>query len=133
MSGRGMLRALSLAVAGTALFGAQGANAANFPVACSGSTGPTATLVSQITAANNAAGADVIDITGGPCTFSLTAVNDAAAGGNGLPIVTSPLTINGNGSTITRVAGSPNFRIFFASSAALSLNQLTVSGGALTG
>ena len=45
----------------------------------------------------------------------------------GLPFVTRPLTINGNGSTITRTGDSGAFRLLYVVNSSLILNDLTVS------
>jgi len=63
-------------------------------------------------------------------THTLTAVDNGTYGDTGLPVVSSPITIEGNGSTITRDSGAPAFRIFTINSAGnLTLNETTVSGG----
>ena len=106
------------------------------PVPC----GDVAALKNAITAANATFAHDTIDVTGGPCTFTLTTVADAAAGGSGLPIVVHPLTVEGQGSTIARstAVGTPNFRIWFASGASdanttLTLHDMSITGGSVTG
>jgi hypothetical protein len=49
---------------------------------------------------------------------------------NGLPVITTDITINGSGATITRASSAPSFRILAVSSAGiLTLNRLTISGG----
>jgi hypothetical protein len=100
-----------------------------FSVAC----GDVAALRAAITAANGTLAPDTIDVTGGPCTFTLTDSVDPAAGGNGLPIVVRPLTIEGHGSTIERstASGTPNFRIIAASVTSLTLHDLTLQRGAV--
>ena len=107
-----------------------------FSVAC----GDVVALRAAITAANATLAADTIDVTGGPCTFTLHDSIDPAAGGNGLPIVVHPLTVEGHGSTIERSAdaGTPNFRIWFVAGtidplAALTLHDLTILRGSLAG
>ena len=65
---------------------------------------------------------------------TLTAVNNATNGNNGLPVVTSAITIEGNGNTISRQSGSPNFRILAVGSGGnLTLNSATISGGIASG
>jgi hypothetical protein len=115
--------------------------AATIPVACSGTTGSPAALNTAVTNANATTTADTIDITGGPCTFSYTAIGGPGAAGAGndsaLPIVTQPLTILGHGSTITRASAAPNMRLLLtfnaAGSPAVDLHDLTFTGGKLTG
>ena len=53
-------------------------------------------------------GADTINL---QVNVILTASNNATYGPTGLPVVTSAITIEGNGNTISRQAGSPDFRI----------------------
>jgi hypothetical protein len=94
------------------------------------------TLIAAINSANTTPGGNTINLVPG-MTYSLT-VNQGGSGGNGLaPIAAAggPLVINGNGATITRAAGSPNFRIFtVAAGANLTLNSVTLSNGSpLTG
>jgi hypothetical protein len=63
------------------------------------------------------------------CRYTLTDVDNDV---NGLPVVQSPITINGNGSTIARgsVAGTPAFRIWqVGADGRLALNLLTITGG----
>jgi hypothetical protein len=93
-------------------------------------------LVDAITAANTDAatggcvagnGADIIDL---QTNVTLTAVNNTTSGYNGLPVVSSAITIQGNGNTISRQASSPDFRIMFVGSGGnLTLNSATISGG----
>ncbi|QLQ06416.1 MAG: hypothetical protein HZY76_10420 [Anaerolineae bacterium] len=78
-------------------------------------------------------GPDTIELPVG--TYTLTLVNNVNSGGNGLPLVTSVITINGHGSTITRstAAGTPAFRIAnVVPGGDLTLNDLTISNGLLT-
>ncbi|MEU2110346.1 hypothetical protein [Streptomyces sp. NPDC019507] len=62
------------------------------------------------------------------CTYTLT-VNQGGSG-NGLPRIVQPITIDGNGATITRDAGAPDFRILqIADGGDLDLSDVTISGG----
>ncbi len=89
-----------------------------------------------INANNNAAthadcvagsGADTINL---QTNVTLTTRNNAISGYTGLPEVTSVITIEGNGNTIRRQAGSPGFRIMAVTNFGnLTLNSATVSGG----
>ncbi len=73
-------------------------------------------------------GADIIDL---QTNVTLTAVNNTTDGNNGLPLVTSAITIEGNGNFILRPFLSPAFRILaVASGANLTLNSARVLGGA---
>lgn len=97
------------------------------------------TLVDAITSANNDAaagqctdgsGADILVLPAGS-TQTLATTNNVE---NGLPIVTTPITIQGNGSTIRRIGGinPPLFRIFQVNpTGRLILQQVTLSGGRL--
>ena len=113
------------------------------PVKAAGTTsvacGNVAALTTAINNANANVDADTIDITGAPCTFTITvpAVNAGANGNStGLPLVTTPITILGHGATIERSAALPattTFRILFANTASgnLNLQDLTIKGGLL--
>lgn len=74
-------------------------------------------------------------------TYALTTPDNYYYGPNGLPAITSNITINGNGATIERVGSTP-FRIFFVSgpndpnglpAGQLTLENLTVEGGLAQG
>ncbi|MEE9293812.1 MAG: hypothetical protein V3W34_02450, partial [Phycisphaerae bacterium] len=105
-----------------------------------GTGGPDCTLRDAITAANSdtatggctaGSGADVIELPDG-VTITLTEEDNETDGTNGLPSVTSVLTINGNETTVRRdpAEATPNFRIFHvAAGGDLTLNDLTVSNG----
>ena len=76
-------------------------------------------------------GADTIDL---QTNVTLTSVNNITNGNNGLPVVTSAITIEGNGNSISRQSGSPDFRILaVGSSGNLTLNSATISGGIASG
>ncbi|MGQ0623030.1 MAG: choice-of-anchor Q domain-containing protein [Panacagrimonas sp.] len=67
-------------------------------------------------------------------TQSLATVQDSSRGKTGLPVITSTITLQANGSTLTRAPGSPNFRILFVDRGGnLTLDRATVSGGSPTG
>lgn len=105
------------------------AQAATIPV-----DNTTCTLVDAITAANTdtatggcaaGSGVDTLELQG-----NVTLVN--AIGFAGLPEIASVITINGNGFTIARAAGAPDFVIVYVdSSGNLTLNATTISGGRL--
>ncbi|MGQ0593866.1 MAG: choice-of-anchor Q domain-containing protein [Gammaproteobacteria bacterium] len=74
-------------------------------------------------------GADTIALPASS-TQLLIDVHNSTYGDNGLPVINSAITIEGNGSTIMRDAGADLFRIFAVSSRGdLTLNETTVSGG----
>jgi len=111
----------SAAVAGTA-------SAAAATVACGGPGGGAAGLIAAIAHANSTAGADTIELAGG-CTYVLRAEDNP---GNGLPVITGTITVHGHGATITRSSESA-FRVLeVAPGADLTLDRVTVSGGALS-
>lgn len=89
-------------------------------------------LIEAINNANNETlypGPDTINLAAGS-TYTLTVVNNNTDGPNGLPSITSTITINGNGAIIERSTSAPGFRIFHVSSQGnLTLNNLTVRQG----
>jgi len=100
-------------------------------------------LVDAITAANSDApaggctpgsGADTLVLPAGS-THTLTAVYNTyyIDSPTGLPFVTSAITTAGNGSTITRDPGAPQFRILGVANGNLTLQETTVSGGSIAG
>jgi len=97
------------------------AQAAAGPVPCS-SDALTAAF-----AAANAAGGGTINLTSG-CTYKLTAADN---GENGLPVVSTPIGVNGNGATIA--GNSTSFRILEVDGPGgnLSLQNLTITGGSV--
>ncbi len=100
----------------------------------------TCTLVDAITAANNdsatgscpaGSGADEIQLT---VDVTLTAVDNTTDGSNGLPSITSDVTIEGVGVSppraIARDLAAPDFRIFHVeTSGTLGLESVAVSNG----
>ncbi len=95
-------------------------------------------LIDAITAANTdtstggctaGSGPDTIVLPAGSIQM-LTAVNNSTYGATGLPVVSSLLTIEGNGSTITRASGAPAFRILTVNKKGdLTLKDSTITGG----
>src|SRR2546422_7136333 len=66
-------------------------------------------------------------------TYTLVNAHNASYGFNGLPAITSIITISGNGAIIQR-GGGANFRLFYISpSGNLTLQNLTVSNGMAKG
>src|SRR5262249_40676852 len=104
-------------------------------------TGDVAGLVADINTANtnNDPNGNTINLTAGS-TYNLTTINNFWYGPDGLPAISSNLTINGNGATIQRDSSAPNFRLFFVSSGrsglpmgTLTLNNLTLQNGRAQG
>lgn len=98
-------------------------------VAC----GDVAGLKAAIAAANATPNRTTIINLATRCTYTITAVdNGAGADANGLPVVHSPITVLGHGSTIVRsgAAGTPAFRICsVGTDGTLSLRFVTIAGG----
>jgi hypothetical protein len=109
---------------------ARAATTVNIP--CSGPGGGPAGLVAAISAANATGGA-TINLAAG-CTFQLTTANNTSPtlGSNGLPVITSPVTMNGAGATIA--GNDSSFRILEVSGTGnLTLQGLTITGGNTAG
>ena len=106
--------------------------AAIIDVNCGDVTG----LINAINTANSNIGADEINLNVDAqvnCVYPLTVVDNNTDGANGLPSITTPITINGNQSAIRR-QGSEEFRIIYvASTGNLTLKQLSVENGLVTG
>jgi hypothetical protein len=90
-------------------------------------------LIADINAANKHGGSNTITLAANT-PFTLTAVNNAADGATGLPVIKNGdnLTILGNGDTIERgsASGTPAFRLLdVASGSALTLQNLTLHNG----
>lgn len=93
----------------------------------------TAGLITAINTANGNGLTNVINLGGGSYNITVADNTSVLAGPNGLPAITSTLTINGNGSTIART-GAPLFRILQVGSAtgtagALTLDNIVITGG----
>jgi hypothetical protein len=117
------LRALALLIA-TVLGMASPAGAANIVVP----SGDEAALVTAITTANGNGEDDVI-VLANDSTYEFTAANN---GSNALPVVTSKITIQGNGATLERQPG-PEFRLLdVAGTGDLTLEDVTIRDGLVT-
>ncbi|MGH8567142.1 MAG: choice-of-anchor Q domain-containing protein, partial [Gammaproteobacteria bacterium] len=100
------------------------------------------TLVDAITAANTdrqtggcpaGSGNDTVTLPAGSIQ-TLTSENNYSGGSNGVPAITSAIVIQGNGSTIRRASGAPQFRIVAVDPTGdLTLQDTTLSGGAAAG
>ena len=109
--------------------------AAQISVSCSVSE-----FIGAINAANSTPNC-TINVPAG-CTLTLTAIDNVWYGPNGLPAITAPMTIEGNGLKIVRStnAGTPAFRFFYVSGGLsglaagnLRLHNMTLSGGIAKG
>lgn len=94
-------------------------------------------LITAITSANQAGGANTISLAHG-VTFTLAAVDNTTDGPAGLPVVAANnnLTIRGNGAVIARSTanGTPAFRLFdVAPGAVLTLQNVTLANGLVIG
>jgi uncharacterized repeat protein (TIGR01451 family) len=89
-------------------------------------------LIADINAANTAGGATTITLAAGT-TFDFTSPYQATS--NALPIITANITIKGNSGTLMRDSSSASaFRLFdVASSGTLTLQDLTLTGGMVSG
>lgn len=92
-------------------------------------------LVAAINAANAAGGGNVTLTSG--CTYTLTTSHATGTHGpDGLPIITTTMTLTGNANVITRssAAGTPAFRIAEVSSTGkLTVKLTTLSNGSAVG
>jgi hypothetical protein len=99
--------------------------------------GDVATLITDINTANSNGQSNTINLTNS--IYSLPAVNNYWYGPNGLPPITSNLTINGNGATLFRDSGDLPFRFFYVSggmelpAGSLTMDNLTLQGGLAEG
>ena len=88
-------------------------------------------LINAIETANSNDEADVINLNG-DCIYTLTAIYDIKEGDNGLPLIYSTITINGNGAAIERSSepGTPAFRLIrIAESGDLTLGHTIIRNG----
>ena len=88
-------------------------------------------LIAAITTANANSNLDTIELTAG-CTYTLTQGPYLDNGSNGLPVITTPVIINGHDATIERstAADTPFFRILeVVTDGNLTLNHLTLQNG----
>jgi hypothetical protein len=127
--GRAGARLAFLLALGFVVLPGQSARAATITIPCSGSGGGASGLIAAINAANSTPAADTITLAPG-CVYALTGVDNTGANGpNGLPVVSTPITISATGATITR-SSSVAFRIGEVSATGeLALNHLTLTGG----
>jgi len=86
-------------------------------------------LVTAITNAN-ASGGGALNLSSG-CTYTLeSGPYGDGAGNDGLPVVTSTITINGDGATVARDPSAPSFRLFeVGGTGSLSIDAVTLTRG----
>ena len=93
--------------------------------------GDVAGLIQAIDEANLIALPSIINLAPGS-TYILTTPDNDTYGPTGLPVISSNITINGNGAVIERTGSTP-LRIFYVSSGAtVVLNDLTIEQGSST-
>ena len=93
-------------------------------------SGDVSCLIEKVNQANANGEADTINLEGG--TYTLMSVDNTIDGPNGLPSITSPITINGTGAETTVIERDSidEFRIFHVGiGGTLILEGLTVTGG----
>lgn len=124
---KGSVRLLAAGLAaGAVTLSAPPAHADTVSVRCS-----VAKLVEAIEDANRSPGHDTLNLAR-KCTYRLERP-DTASPANGLPVITSDITINGNNATITRAKSAPAFRILLVGEEGrLVLNKTTISRGRAT-
>ncbi|WP_328923864.1 hypothetical protein OG429_03955 [Streptomyces sp. NBC_00190] len=123
MSRRHVPAVLGLVAGALVAVPAPAAHAATVTVRCS-----VPDLVAAINTANSSPGPDTIRLAH-KCTYRLTAP-DPGSPGNGLPEISSEITIDGRGATIARDKTAPKFRILFvAGTGNLTLDRTTIKGG----
>jgi hypothetical protein len=120
-----------LALTGTAILAT--GTAVLLPLAAQAAASVACDETALVTAVNaaNAAGGGTVTLTPG-CTYTLTAShgNDGVNGPAGLPIITTPITFEGNANVITRAATASAFRIAqVGSTGGITLKAVTLSGG----
>src|SRR5437879_4454268 len=100
----------ALLLAGAA--GSESASATIIPAACMGTTGDAHSLKLAIVEANTDFTPDTVRL-GHRCRYTLTQPDNYWYGANGLPPISTDVTIDGNGGTVARSASAPPLRFFF--------------------
>jgi len=128
----GNVRKAIFALAATVAIAAGLGGAAEAAVFHCGS-GDTACLIAAINTANANGSASTIILEAG--TYALSAVDNTTEGPNGLPVITSPLTIIGadqNSTMIQRAATAPPFRLVYVGQTGVAmLEALTLTNGSI--
>jgi hypothetical protein len=124
-TGRGRrLARIAAAAVGAAAVGLLSAGATSANASISVPCTDQADLVAAINAANSAGGGTISLAAG--CDYLLTSIDNS--GENGLPVVTTPISVNGNGATID---GTGAVRVFEVDGpgGSLTLRNATITGG----
>jgi hypothetical protein len=112
----GRLARVSLVGLVVLLFVVGKASAITVTAGCSGTAGDvgpdSGSLVTEIGQANSVGGTNTIEL-GAGCIYDLTVINNNWYGPNGLPAISSSLTIDGHGATIARDSTATKFRLLF--------------------
>src|SRR5690348_10027242 len=88
-------------------------------------------LVTALAAASGSGASGTVTLAAG-CTYTMTAVNNTVDGSNAFPDILGNVTIVGSGATITRGAGSPDFRFFIVDDGgSLNVSNVTFSNGSI--
>ncbi|HVO72027.1 MAG TPA: hypothetical protein VMT24_18385, partial [Aggregatilineaceae bacterium] len=101
------------------------------PMGCTATiaAGDVPGLISAIDAANANPDPDRICLADSS-TYTLTDIHNTTSGANGLPPITTDITLVGNGATIERDPEAPDFRLLLVeSTGALTLENVTLTGG----
>jgi predicted outer membrane repeat protein len=86
-------------------------------------------LVAAINQANSDSDLDVICLSSGAYAMNVVQMMNT-----GLPLITTPIEIQGNGAALIRAAGSPAFRIFnVVAGGQLVLDSVSITGGQISG
>jgi len=87
-----------------------------------------ADLITALNTANQNGQVDEV-ILNGDCTYTLTTADNQIDGNNGLPVISSEITINGNGATIQRTGDSKFRLLYITSTGVITLNHITLTHG----
>lgn len=102
------------------------AHAATINVTCD-----VTALKNAIATANGDSAADVLNLASN-CTYTLTTVDNSSPDANGLPVISTDMTFNGNNAIIERssAGGTPAFRLMqIEAGVPVHMNQLTIQNG----
>jgi hypothetical protein len=121
------LRCFFLVLAGLVVMPVQPARSVTIDVPCN-----VAALINAIVTANTDPGSHTLELAPN-CTYTVQTINNNGYhGNNGLPQITSEMTINGSGAIIERslAGGTPDFRLIQVNANGnLTLNSVTILNG----